>query len=86
VKVSGSKKPVFRGSRLRLRGTASDELGLQRVELAAGKVISVAKGTTQWSAGIRVKRSVKRVTVRVQSVDNDALKSSIATIRARRVR
>jgi len=85
VKVSGSKKPVFRGSRLRLRGTASDELGLQRVELATGKVISVAKGTAQWTADIRVKRSVKRVTVRVQSVDNDALKSSIATIRARRV-
>jgi uncharacterized repeat protein (TIGR03803 family) len=85
VKVSGSKKPVFRGSRLRLRGTASDELGLQRVELTAGKVNSVAKGTTQWSAGIRVKRSAKRVTVRVQSVDNDGLKSSITTVRARRV-
>jgi uncharacterized repeat protein (TIGR03803 family) len=86
LNVSGSKKPVFRGSRLRLRGTASDELGLQRIELATGKVTSVADGTTQWTAGIRVKRSVKRLTVRVQSVDNDGLKSSIAKIRARRAR
>ncbi len=84
VRVAGGRRPKFRGRILRLRGTASDELGLQRVECAAGKLKRKAVGTASWTARIPVKRSAKRLTVIVRAYDHDALASVPARIVARR--
>lgn len=84
VRVSGKARPTFRGKTLRLRGAASDDLAVSRVEYATKGAYKSGKGTTAWKARIPVKSTAKRVTVRVRSVDADGLVSGIATVRARR--
>lgn len=84
VTIKGPKTPIIRGGRLILRGRAADELGLQRVEYSTGKAFKPATGTTKWSARIPVKPGSGKITVRVRAVDNDALTSATATVRARR--
>jgi len=86
LQVRGSLRPVFRGRTLRLRGTATDDLEVVRVEYATKKTFKPAKGTTAWNARILIKPSAKRATVQVRALDNDAQVSSIATVRARRAK
>lgn len=84
VKISGPKRRLVRGRSLRLRGSATDDLGVVRVEYTAKKAYKPGKGTVAWSARIPVKRSAKRVVVRVRAFDNDAQFSAVAIVRARR--
>lgn len=84
VKVTGKARPTFKGRTLRLRGTASDDLSVKRVEYKTRGAFKAAKGTTAWNSRIKVKPTVKRLTVRVRSVDDDGFSSSVATVRARR--
>jgi uncharacterized repeat protein (TIGR03803 family) len=84
VKVTGKARPTFRGKTLRLRGVASDDLAVTRVEYATKGGYQSAKGTAGWNARIKVKPTAKRVTVQVRSSDGDGLFSPVSTIRARR--
>jgi len=84
LNVSGSLRPVFRGRTLRLRGTATDDLEVVRVEYATKSAFKSAKGTTVWNVRIPVKPSAKRAKVQVRALDNDATVSAIAIVRARR--
>lgn len=84
LQVRGSLRPVFRGRTLRLRGTATDDLEVVRVEYATKKAFKPAKGTTVWNARIPVKPSAKRAKVQIRALDNDAKVSAIAIVRARR--
>jgi uncharacterized repeat protein (TIGR03803 family) len=82
--VSGPKRVTFRGSSLRLRGTAADDLRVVRVEHATRKLYKPAKGTTTWKARIPVKPTSSRVKVKLRSLDNDGKLSGLTTVRARR--
>lgn len=84
VKVTGKARPTFRGNTLRLRGVASDDVEVTRVEYATKGGYQSAKGTAGWNARIKVKATAKRVTVQVRSSDGDGFFSPVSTIRARR--
>lgn len=84
--VTGKARPTFRGNSLRLRGKASDDLAVSRVEYATKGAYKTGKGTTAWKARIPVKSTAKRVMVRVRSVDADGLNSRVAIVRARRAK
>ncbi len=84
LNVRGSLRPRFRSRTLRLRGTATDDLGVTRVEYATKTLFRPAKGTTAWNARIPVRPAVKRVTVKIRSVDSETLVSALKTVRARR--
>jgi uncharacterized repeat protein (TIGR03803 family) len=85
VALSGPKRIKFKGSKLRLRGTAADDLQVVRVEYATKTLFKSAEGTTAWSARIPVKRSAKLVRVSLRSLDNDGQLSDLTSVRARRV-
>jgi uncharacterized repeat protein (TIGR03803 family) len=82
--LRGPKRVTFRGSSLRLRGTAADDLSVVRVEYATKKLYKPAKGTAIWKARIPVKATSSRVKVSLRSLDNDGQLSGLTTVRARR--
>lgn len=84
LSVSGPKRVTFRGSSLRLRGTAADDLRVVRVEYTTKKLYKPAVGTTAWKARVRVKPTSSRVKVRLRSLDDDGQLSGLTTVRARR--
>ncbi len=86
VKVLGRARPTFRGKTLKLRGIASDDVAIDRVEYATKGAYKAAEGAGAWNARIRVKPSVRKLTVRVRSLDGDDLISPVALVRARRAK
>jgi uncharacterized repeat protein (TIGR03803 family) len=83
--VTGRKSVKFRGNRLVLRGTALDDLEVDRVEYRGTKRIKEAIGTNVWTARVRVKKTQSRVRVTLRAVDNDGLQSPPMVIRGKRV-
>ena len=82
--LSGPRRVTFRGSSLRLRGAAADDLRGERVEFTTKKRYQAAQGTTAWKARVPVKPTVSRVKVRLRALDNDGQLSGLLTVRARR--
>jgi uncharacterized repeat protein (TIGR03803 family) len=82
--VRGPRRVTFRGSSLRLRGTAADDLSVVRVEHATKRLYKPGNGTTTWKARIPVRPTNNRVKVRVRALDNDGQLSGLTTVRARR--
>ncbi|MBL9158605.1 MAG: hypothetical protein JNJ70_14090 [Verrucomicrobiales bacterium] len=84
LEVTGRKSVKFRGNRLVLRGTALDDLEVNRVEYLGTKRIKEAVGTNVWTARVRVKKTQSRVRVTLRAVDNDGLLSPPTVIRGKR--
>jgi uncharacterized repeat protein (TIGR03803 family) len=82
VAIRGKKRIRFTGSSFRLRGSAIDDIELKRVEYTTRNAFRTVQGTSTWSTRVRVKPSVKRVTVKVRSLDHDELISDFAVVRA----
>jgi uncharacterized repeat protein (TIGR03803 family) len=84
VAIRGKKRIRFTGSSFSLRGSAIDDIELKRVEYTTRNAFRTVQGTSTWSTRVRVKPSVKRVTVKVRSLDHDELISDFAVVRALR--
>lgn len=86
IKIPVPVRKRFTGNKIRLKGTAKDDLKVMRVEYSSGKRWKKATGTTKWRGFVRVKRSARTARIRVRAYDNDALPSKTTTIRPRRIR
>ncbi len=82
VAIRGKKRVKFTGNSFRILGTALDDLEVDKVEYSTRNTYLAAKGTSSWNARVRVKPSMQRATVKVRSLDHDALVSDIAVLRA----
>jgi uncharacterized repeat protein (TIGR03803 family) len=82
--VAGRRSVKFRGNRLVLRGTALDDLGVDRVEYRGTKGIKEAVGTNVWTARVPIRKTKSRVRVTLRAIDNDGLQSPPTVIRGRR--
>jgi hypothetical protein len=85
ITVFGRKKVTTSRERIRLRGRATDDSAVAKVEYRAGKGrFRKAKGTSSWSFTIRLDKPVTRVSVR--AVDDTGLMSPAARVVVRKTR
>jgi len=85
VTISGTKDRTSKQPTIRIAGTASDDFAVAKVEYSTGGgVFLPAKGTTNWSATLRLTKRVTRVTVR--AVDDAGAMSTIASVTIRMAR
>lgn len=83
LRVTGPARRSTGSSKIKLQGTASDDLGIQRVEYSDHRTWKPARRTTRWTLVARLKSS-GTTRIRVRSVDTDGIASAIKTIRIKR--
>lgn len=87
VRVQGKKTIRTKRARVVVRGTASSNAGIARVEFKAGKGgFRPARGTDRWRAVVRLKRKAKRAVASIRAVANDGQSSRIQRVRVVRTR
>lgn len=80
LKVKGKKKFTTSSRVKKLRGTASSQAGIKQVDVRIKKgKIKKAKGTTRWSARVKLKPGLNRVTV--QATGNNLILSKPARVK-----
>lgn len=84
VKIKGPKKITTTKTSLVIRGTASSEAGITKVEYAIGKskTFRKAKGTTNWNFKAKLKPGVNKIQIR--AVGGNDITSASARITVRR--
>jgi hypothetical protein len=79
LRVNGRKKFVTEAAQVRLNGSASDNVGVDRVEYKVkGRPFRSARGTTAWKVKIRL--AAGRNPVKLRAVDTSGNMSGIAKI------
>ncbi len=83
ISVKGPKRIITSSPSVRIRGTARSQAGIKRVEYRVGKAKpKKAKGTTRWSARVRLKRGLNKIAFR--AIGGNDLASKPRRVQVRR--